>query len=54
VKTRSTEFERTKAANKTFVLTWLTTTFFLALATTDWNYRSDENYDKFSKVKKML
>ncbi len=53
-KTRSIEFERTKAANKTFVMTWLLSTFFFSIVLTNWDYRADENYDKFSKVKKML
>ena len=47
-------FDRSKAANTAFVVVWLATTSMFASHLTDWNYRCDENYDLFSKTKKML
>jgi len=33
---------------------YLITTPMLSVGLTNWAYRADENYDTFSKVKKML
>jgi hypothetical protein len=35
-------------------LVYLLTTSLGSLGLTNFDYRSDENYDKFSKVKRML
>ena len=53
-KARTAEFDRSKAANKTFVWIWFVSTALLGTVITNWNYRSDENYDIFSKIDKML
>ena len=51
---RTPEFVRTKAANKAYVWVWFVSTCVFSTVLTDWNYRSDENYNIYSKVPKML
>jgi len=51
---RTPVFERTKAANKTFVGVWFVSTLMMSIVFTNWSYRNDENYDLFSKTEKML
>jgi hypothetical protein len=51
---RSITFDRNKAANKGFLLVYLLSTSFLSFHMTNWHFRSDENYDTFSKIKKLL
>jgi hypothetical protein len=36
------------------VAVYLLSTCILSFHLTNWHFRSDENYDTFSKVKKML